>query len=575
MVEKNIDFLNEDIIGDVENVTSSKIIINLIENEKKGQHSAMIGELIAISSKQMLEFTIASITDIRRTYVSSSDYEDTSQLDDGILNQIEATFLGSLSTVAGTKNNVFRRGIKNFPTLGGKVYSFSSYNLTNFMNSISQSSNDLTLRLGRYAIDSMSQANLNGDSFFQRHAAILGSTGSGKSWLVSKLLEEASKLMFSNMLVFDMHGEYRPLSTEENGFAKYLKIAGPSDVIVSQNTLFIPYWLLNRDELQSILLDRTDNDAPNQANRFNYHLLELKKESNEANELITVDSPVPFSIKKLIERLKDDDEELVNGTTGKKKKGPWNGKLTRFIARLQSKIEDKRYGFMFCPPVETETMEWAEVFFKKLLETPDCKSGIKIIDFSEVPSDVLSVITGTLGRLLFDIQSWIISESRTPVSIICDEAHLYLPTHDNISPRERQSVKAFERIAKEGRKYGLSLVVVSQRPADLNKTILSQCNNFIVLRLTNGTDQSTVKKLLPDSMSQLLDQLPLLDIGETVVIGDAVMMPTKIILDKPKYEPDSNTKRFWQEWNCNKFNEEILEKAIKNMRAQTFLNEKL
>lgn len=225
---------------------------------------------------------------------------------------------------------------------------------------------------------------------------------------------------------------------------------------------------------------------------------------------------------------------------------------------------------MFCPPKETEKMDWAEIFFKTLLETPSDGPGIKIIDFSEVPSDILPVITGTIGRLLFDIQSWIDSESRTPVSIICDEAHLYLPTSINTSIQEKQSVRSFERIAKEGRKYGLSLVVVSQRPADLNRTILSQCNNFIVLRLTNGNDQSTVKNLLPDSMNQLLDQLSLLDTGEAIVIGDSIIMPTKIILDKPKFEPDSKTKRFWQEWNHNEFKEFALTQAVKNMRAQTF-----
>ncbi|MDV7718529.1 hypothetical protein GA840_01355 [Pediococcus ethanolidurans] len=218
-------------------------------------------------------------------------------------------------------------------------------------------------------------------------------------------------------------------------------------------------------------------------------------------------------------------------------------------------------------------MDWAESFFKTLLETPLGGSGIKIIDFSEVSSDILPVITGTIGRLLFDIQSWINSENRTPVSIICDEAHLYLPMSDGISSQEKQSVHSFERIAKEGRKYGLSLIVVSQRPADLNRTILSQCNNFIVLRLTNGTDQSTVKNLLPDSMSQLLDQLPLLDTGEAVVIGDSVIMPTKIILDKPKYEPDSNTRKFWHEWNCDEFKDTVLSQAVKNMRSQTFFND--
>ncbi|MGX6995936.1 ATP-binding protein [Pediococcus acidilactici] len=571
MTNKSIKFNAKELIGKVENVTSNRIIINLVDTDKN-EYSAMVGDLLAIASTNKTEFTIASITDVSRTYVNNlaliTNEQGSEQIDDGILNQIEATFLGSLSTVTGTEVNTFRRGIKCFPTLGNSVYTFSPNNLSLFMDSISHSSDNTSLTLGKYAIDSISKANLNGDRFFQRHAAILGSTGSGKSWLVSKLLEDANKLSFSNIIIFDIHGEYHPLTTDNGGFAKYLKIAGPSDTEINDKNLFIPYWLLNRDELQSILLDRADKDAPNQANRFNYHLLNLKKENAE-DTVITVDSPIPFNLQELIDLLKEDDEKKVQGERTLKK-GPWNGKLTRFIARLQSRIEDKRYGFMFCPPKETEKMDWAEIFFKALLETPSDGPGIKIIDFSEVPSDILPVITSTIGRLLFDIQSWIDSESRTPVSIICDEAHLYLPTSINTSIQEKQSVRSFERIAKEGRKYGLSLVVVSQRPADLNRTILSQCNNFIVLRLTNGNDQSTVKNLLPDSMNQLLDQLSLLDTGEAIVIGDSIIMPTKIILDKPKFEPDSKTKRFWQEWNHSEFKESALTQAVKNMRAQTF-----
>lgn len=571
MTNKSIKFNAKELIGKVENVTSNRIIINLVDTDKN-EYSAMVGDLLAIASTNKTEFTIASITDVSRTYVNNlaliTNEQGSEQIDDGILNQIEATFLGSLSTVTGTEVNTFRRGIKCFPTLGNSVYTFSPNNLSLFMDSISHSSDNTSLTLGKYAIDSISKANLNGDRFFQRHAAILGSTGSGKSWLVSKLLEDANKLSFSNIIIFDIHGEYHPLTTDNGGFAKYLKIAGPSDTEINDKNLFIPYWLLNRDELQSILLDRADKDAPNQANRFNYHLLNLKKENAE-DTVITVDSPIPFNLQELIDLLKEDDEKKVQGERTLKK-GPWNGKLARFIARLQSRIEDKRYGFMFCPPKETEKMDWAEIFFKALLETPSDGPGIKIIDFSEVPSDILPVITSTIGRLLFDIQSWIDSESRTPVSIICDEAHLYLPTSINTSIQEKQSVRSFERIAKEGRKYGLSLVVVSQRPADLNRTILSQCNNFIVLRLTNGNDQSTVKNLLPDSMNQLLDQLSLLDTGEAIVIGDSIIMPTKIILDKPKFEPDSKTKRFWQEWNHSEFKESALTQAVKNMRAQTF-----
>lgn len=578
---KKIIFNEDAIIGEVESVNAGKVIVALQESSAStGIHSAKIGELIAIATSNHSVFTIGSVTDIRRSYAQSSD---DGMIDDKsigsmltVVNQLESVFIGTLLTVQGTRVNRFKRGIEDFPSPGDKVYSFESDNLTLFMNSITELSEAISpLTLGKYAIDKKSVANLNGDKFFQKHAAILGSTGSGKSWLVSKLLEEASNLDYSNIIVFDIHGEYHTLTTGEDGFAKYLKIAGPSDAELRNDLLYLPFWTLNREELQSIVLDRNDRDAPNQANRFNQHILEQKQATvaDSADTIeITGDSPIPFRMSTLLSALNQDDEGSgVSSSTGKSIKGPWNGKLTRFIARLEAKSQDRRYAFMFNPPEETYSYGWLQNLYQMLLSTIQGETGIKVIDFSAVPSDVLPTVTGVIGRLIFDLQSWIHAENRTPVALVCDEAHLYLPTRDLITANESQPVRNFERIAKEGRKYGLSLVVVSQRPADLNRTILSQCNNFIVLRLTNGTDQSSVRTMLPDSMSQFLNQLPVLDTGEAIAVGDAVIMPTRIVLDKPKFEPDSNTKRFWNDWNQRPFDLGILQQAIINMRAQTYL----
>lgn len=178
----------------------------------------------------------------------------------------------------------------------------------------------------------------------------------------------------------------------------------------------------------------------------------------------------------------------------------------------------------------------------------DSGNGIKIIDFSEVPPDVLPVVTGTLARLLYDVQFWMSSGARTPVTLLCDEAHLYLPVRDDADAVQRQALWSFERIAKEGRKYGFSLLVVSQRPSDVSRTILSQCNNFLALRLTNESDQNVIKRLMPDSLVGLTAMLPLLDIGEALLLGDAVLLPTRIRLDKPHVKPDSATREFWKEW---------------------------
>ena len=305
----------------------------------------------------------------------------------------------------------------------------------------------------------MQEAIASGDRFFQRHASILGSTGSGKSWAVALLLEKTANLRFPNILVLDMHGEYKPLTTGENKIASRFKIAGPGDIESDDdNIIRLPYWLLNRDEMLSMILDRSDQNAPNQASRFTLHIRKLKEATltengkNDVKDTFTVDSPIPYLLSDLVDELKADDTRKGVGATGKPVKGEWEGKLTRFISRLEAKIEDRRYSFMFKPTSNTNQYEWLAIIAAKLLGSSGEQNGIKIIDFSEVPSDILPIVTGTFSRLLYDLQFWIDPVNRTPFSIVCDEAHIYLPVKSEASAVEKQALSTFERIAKEGEK---------------------------------------------------------------------------------------------------------------------------
>ena len=223
---------------------------------------------------------------------------------------------------------------------------------------------------------------------------------------------------------------------------------------------------------------------------------------------------------------------------------------------------------MFMPPKAASDYGWLAQQVLRLLRS-DGGSGIKIIDFSEVPADVLPVVTGTLARLLYDVQFWMEAKARTPVTLLCDEAHLYLPVRDDADAVQRQALGAFERIAKEGRKYGFSLLVVSQRPSDVSRTILSQCNNFLALRLTNETDQGVIKRLMPDSLVGLTSILPLLDTGEALLLGDAVLLPTRIKLDIPKITPDSATRDFWREWGSAQPDTTAIAGAVESLRSQS------
>lgn len=196
------------------------------------------------------------------------------------------------------------------------------------------------------------------------------------------------------------------------------------------------------------------------------------------------------------------------------------------------------------------------------------KEQIKVIDFSEVPSDILPVMVGLVGRLIYQIQFWTNHEDRHPIALVCDEAHLYLPKKDGKNPIEKRAIESFEKIAKEGRKYGVALFIVSQRPSDVSTTILSQCNNIISLRLTNAEDQSTVRKLLPDSLDSLLDILPIMDVGEALVVGDSVLLPSRIKITPPTEKPLSETVKFWDRWTENTSNLDFMA-IVENLRKQS------
>ena len=204
---------------------------------------------------------------------------------------------------------------------------------------------------------------------------------------------------------------------------------------------------------------------------------------------------------------------------------------------------------------------------KKIMSPASQGGGVKIIDFSEVPSDILPLIVSLIARVIFSVQQWIDKTELNPIAIFCDEAHLYIPANAQ-QGIEISSLQSFERIAKEGRKYGVGLVVISQRPSEVNRTVLSQSSNYIAMRLTNADDQNVIKKLLPDSIGNFADLLPILDIGEAIVVGDACLLPSRIIIDKPAKVPNSATIKFWTEW-CKDTVPDNIDSAVGSLRKQS------
>jgi len=231
-------------------------------------------------------------------------------------------------------------------------------------------------------------------------------------------------------------------------------------------------------------------------------------------------------------------------------------------------------GFLFRGGEDTYDFQWLETLCKALVcgrfDREGKVGGVKILDFSEVPSDVLPLIVSLVARIAFVIQQWTEKGIRHPIALFCDEAHLYIPERVE-GGGDVVSVGTFERIAKEGRKYGVGLVVISQRPSEVNRTVLSQCNNLIAMRLTNAEDQAVVRRLLPDSLGGFSDLLPVLDVGEALIVGDASLLPTRVRIAQPKVKPNSGTIAFWDIWALDATGGAV-SAAVNNWRRQSLMN---
>lgn len=570
-----------DAIGTVFSVDTATLIIKVEELDKL--RKLQVNHLVAIQSSKAGQHLIGIINRITR---KASD-DDKSEGEDiglgGFLfteNILRVNLIGTLIDKHGDKENVFKRTLDTVPEIEALCFPIDGENITRFMQTISTKEHyKIPLSIGKYSIDENAEAFLDGDKLFQRHAVIVGSTGSGKSWCVAKLIEQIAKLPMANCILFDIHGEYSGKDFKADGI-QHLRIANPSDLgktgNLGNNVMMLPYWMLTYEEMLAMLLDRSDSNAPNQAmifskTVFNEKLNYLNSIGDTAfKDSITIDSPIPYKIENVIKIISELDEEMVQGSRTEKQ-GPFFGKLTRFIQRLEAKSQDKRLGFMFQISDDELKIDWMNDLCNRLMQgslNNSTKAGVKIIDFSEVPSDVLPLVIGLVARIVFTVQQWTERKNQHPICLLCDEAHLYIPERTNQDSASELGLKTFERIAKEGRKYGVSLTVISQRPSEVNRTVLSQCNNFIALRLSNAEDQAVVKKLLPDNLAGLTDVLPILDIGEALIVGDASLLPTRVIIDEPNIKPESATIKFWKEWSNEKATQDITT-AVSGLRKQS------
>ncbi len=576
------DYKDEEALGFVISVDTSTVIIRVdaVERLRRMQ----VNRLAVLQSSKAGQHLIGVVTRITRRAEENDKTEgQPSEMGDfsgSENNLVKITLIGTLLDRVGSQENVFRRTMETVPEIEANCFALEGEKLTNFMRVISNVGVDgPRLSLGYFTLDDEAEAFLNGNKLFQRHAVIVGSTGSGKSWTTARLLDQIAQLPQANAILFDIHGEYKTLEGDEY---RHLRVAGPVDIEkkrgIAESVLHLPYWLLGYEALISLFVDRSDQNAPNQAMMMSRCVTDAKKAALTASGQtdilanFTIDSPVPFDIAQVLDELKKLNVEMVPGAKTEKQ-GPYFDKLSRLIARLEAKKQDRRLGFLFQLPAECMKMEWLSGIVHLIIggrgAQDDQKGGIKIIDFSEVPSDVLPLMVSLLARLIFTVNQWTAVGKRHPVVLLCDEAHLYIPERATADSSDAVAVQIFERIAKEGRKYGVGIVVISQRPAEVNRTVLSQCNNVIAMRLTNAEDQAVIRRLLPESLGSFGDLLPVLDVGEALVVGDASLLPTRVRVIEPKLKPNSHTVAFWDQWNAKDAPSDA-KRAVTAWRRQSF-----
>ena len=437
----------------------------------------------------------------------------------GIRN-IDCTIIGSL------KEGRFLNAIDAYPTTCVQIEKIGSEDFERMVAGTKGSG----FRIGRYAAYDCG-AWVNGNKFFQRHACIVGNTGSGKSETVAKILEEAAKLPGANLVVFDIHGEYNQLS-----YASHIKIG--KDVP-------FPIWMFGFQDIVSNFIKIREESASVVMTALRKTYYQMCPEGKE-------NKPIYFNYRRWIQEMETLDNQVLDtgeyyktgekAGTAKTVKGEYNGKLTNTVNVLKDRLMDSRYDFIF----EEKPQSYLYEIMEMVLGTG---KPVKNIDLSGVPHDVALMIIGVITRLIFDIQRLQDMERIRPVTIVCDEAHVYIPDNFQLSASQKRMVEVFENIAKEGRKFGITLFPATQRPSELNKTIIAQCANLIVGKLNNENDKTIVKGTMPDGDAGIIDSVSMFQPGEVLVVGDAVPIPLKIQVELARERPISRTIDFWDTWS--------------------------
>jgi DNA helicase HerA-like ATPase len=531
-------------IGRIVSVTGSKAIV-LLDVPKDGQarngDRPDMGTLLAIDTAKTVVLAIVSALSVPVPAQRDSETE---------IRIAELGLVGELWKDDAGRASIFARGVTVYPSLGDRARVASKAELeAAFCGDPKRS-----VRIGSIRQDSSIPAMVRVDELLGKHLAILGTTGTGKSCTTALILRAIlAKNPAAHLLLLDPHNEYA------TAFSEWAEVISPRN-------MQLPFWLLNFEEIVEVLIGDASRKAEIEILQELIPIAKARYNAGRARDnqavrrpmtepsRFTVDTPVPYRISDLTGLI----EERMGKLENKRDLSPYRQLRTRIDAISQ----DGRYAFMFGSLTVYDGMTQV---LSRIFRVPVNDRPITIVELTGLPTEIVNVVVSVLARMTFDFAHW--SEGKVPLTLVCEEAHRYVPSVPKLGfePCKR----AIAKIAKEGRKYGVALCIVSQRPAEIDPTILSQCNTVFALRMSNDRDQEIVTSAITDTSSGLLEFLPALGQREALAFGDGVALPVRIIFDELPAAclPRSTTAHFTEHWQRSVGDEGFLEQVVEKWRS--------
>jgi DNA helicase HerA-like ATPase len=472
---------------------------------------------------------------------------------------IEADLFGEAEWVKDTKTQPpkwelrFERGVATFPLPQQTIFLTPKSEL----RFIYGHGKGATIKIGIHVGSGETPCFADMNELLGKHTAILGSTGAGKSATVAVILhglisrgpQEGYEKWKPRIIILDPHNEYG------SAFPNHKRLS------TDEGMLFLPYWVLNLQETLSLIIGKTEFVATSQANIVKIALLKARQDATTIIHIdpakLTVDSPIPYDL----EKFKTYVNEQRPPGRDKKEQEPFNS----VINKLEILQQDARMNFLM-----TSWDNKSDPFSQIISQFIDSEKSPSIIDLSGVPNEVAGIASAVIARTIFNLKLWQSSHEREsdPILLVCEEAHRYVPNRGEAQYEAAQD--AIRRIAKEGRKYGIGLLLISQRPSEVEATVLSQCNSWIVHRITNDSDREHVRSILPDSLAGLTKVLAGLRRREAIFVGQAAMLPSRILIREleGKDLPRSQDIDFDKGWQIEPMNQDKLQEIAYRWRLQ-------